>query len=310
MAVARQTQLSRFPSARQVRGILLVALALCCLAVTVAASEIGGIDFAELHEQAGFADAAYRPAAEIRTLAEARGYALTQHHTLVDTQVAYFLATSEAAKTQLIGIRGTSNVVNAMVDISLKLKPDADSGLRLHEGFSAAAKQVFAELKPRLLRGFRIKLTGHSLGGAVASILALYLDEAGFDVDRVVTFGQPKFTNIAGAAKFRRIDLIRVVTPVDLVPLLPLFDPLDINDLDVYWHAGTEVVLLADTEYAVLDGIDSMLRAARFTRQTLSEENLAYHRMALYLEMIAPKTTASVRVPYPTDFNIFNLFGG
>ncbi|MGD8350779.1 MAG: lipase family protein [Gammaproteobacteria bacterium] len=283
---------------------------LSCVIATASATDTDGIDFSELYEQAEFAAAAYRPEAEIRALAEERGYTLTLHHTLEATQVAFFLATGEAAKTQLISIRGTSNVVNAMLDISVKLKPDADTGLRLHEGFAAAAKQVFEEVKPLLLQGYRIRLTGHSLGGAVASILALYLDKAGFDLARVVTFGQPKFTNIAGAAEFRRIDLIRVVTPADLVPLLPPFDPLDIKDLDVYWHAGTEVVLLADTEYAVLDGIDSMLRATRFTRQTLSEENLAYHRMALYLEMIAPKTGGAVRVPYPTDFNIFNIFGG
>ena len=290
--------------------LALLALSLCCLAATAATSETGGIDFAELYRQAEFAEAAYRPEAEIRALAEAGGYALTQHHTLDASQIAFFLATSEATKTQSISIRGTSNVVNAMVDISLKLKPDPFSGLRLHEGFSAAAKQVFAELKPKLVDGYRIRLTGHSLGGAVASILAFYLDKAGFDIERVVTFGQPKFTNIAGAAEFRRIKLIRVVTPLDLVPLMPLFDPLDINDLDVYWHAGTEVVLLTGTEYAVLDGIDSMLRATRFTRQTLSEENLVYHRMALYRQMIAARTTESQRIPYPTDFNIFNLFGG
>ena len=301
---------SRYPSAKQVSGILLLALSLCCVTATASASEAGAVDFAELYQQAEFAEAAYRPQAEIRALAEGYGYSLTQHHTLEATQVAYFLATSETSKTQLIAIRGTANEVNAMVDISLKLKTDGDTGLRMHEGFSAAAKQVFDDLKPLLLQGYRIKLTGHSLGGAVAAILALYLDQAGFDIERVVTFGQPKFTNIAGAAEFRRIALIRVVTPVDLVPLLPPFDPLDINDLDVYWHAGTEVVLLADSEYAVLDGIDSMLRATRFTRQTLSEENLAYHRMDLYLQMIAPKARTALRVPYPTDFNIFNLFGG
>lgn len=290
--------------------LLLLALSLFFVATSPSASEDGGIDFAEIHRQAEFADAAYKSEAEIRVLLEASNLELTRYHTLADSQVSFYLATSETAKTHLIAVRGTSNILNAMIDISLKLKPDPDTGLRLHEGFAYAAKQVYAELKPWLGTGYRIRLTGHSLGGAVVSILALHLDAAGFDIERVVTFGQPKVTNVAGAAKLQRVDLVRVVTPVDLVPLLPLFDPLDINNLDVYWHGGREVVLLADGEYAVLEGIDSMLRATRFTRQALSEDNLAYHRMALYLEMLAPKVEASRRVSYPVDFNIFNLFGG
>jgi hypothetical protein len=282
---------------------------LLCATVAARASEPGEIDFAELSRQAEFADAAYRSEAEIRAILEANGYTLSRYHTLADSQVSFYLATRESTKTRLIAVRGTSNIVNAMVDISLKLKLDADIGLRLHEGFAFAARQVYADLLPHLGSGYRIGLTGHSLGGAVAAILALHLDAAGFDVGRVVTFGQPKVTNIPGAAELGRIGLLRVVTPVDLVPLLPLFDPLDIGDLDVYWHGGREVVLLADGEYAVLEGIDSMLRATRFTRQPLGEDNLQYHRMALYLEMLAPKTAAAERVPYPTDFNIFNWFG-
>jgi hypothetical protein len=291
-------------------GIRLVALLLLCASAAPWASESGAIDFAAIRKQAEFADAAYRSAGEIHRLVEAGGYELTRYHTLADTQISFFLASRAATRTQLIAVRGTSNILNAMVDIALKLKPDADIGLRLHEGFAFTAKQIYADLEPHLEAGYRITLTGHSLGGAVAAILALHLDAAGYDIERVVTFGQPKITNVAGAAKLGEIGLLRVVTPVDLVPLLPLFDPLDINELDVYWHGGREVILLAGGEYAVLEGLDSMLRATRFTRQPLGEENLAYHRMGFYLEMLAPKSTAAERVPYPTDFNIFNWFGG
>jgi hypothetical protein len=290
-------------------GILLAAVLLPGANSAAWASEPGKIDFTDLHRQAEFADAAYRPETEIRALLEANDYVLSRHRTLADSQVSFYLATRDSTKTQLVAVRGTSNIVNAMVDISLKLNADADVGLRLHEGFAFAARQVYADLLPHLEAGYRIGLTGHSLGGAVAAILALQLDAGGYDVDRVVTFGQPKVTNIPGASKLGQIGLLRVVTPVDLVPLLPLFDPLDMGDLDVYWHGGREVILLAGSEYAVLEGVDSMLRATRFTRQPLGEENLRYHRMALYLEMLAPKMTAAEKVPYPTDFNIFNWFG-
>jgi triacylglycerol lipase len=196
-----------------------------------------------------------------------------------------------------------------MVDISLKLRPDADIGVPLHTGFAFAAKQVFTELKPLLKPGYKIRLTGHSLGGAVALILAMYLDENQFNVDRVVTFGQPKVTNIPGTEKFQHLDIIRVVTPHDLVPLMPLFDPLDINNIDIFWHAGKEVILLEESSYAILEGTSSMLRATKFTQKPLSPENLNDHQMSVYLSLVDARVASSKLVPYKTNLNLFNLFG-
>ena len=137
----------------------------------------------------------------------------------------------------------------------------------------------------------------------------MYLDANQFDIEQVITFGQPKVTNIFGANKIQHINLIRVVTPFDLVPLVPPLDPLDISNLDVYWHAGKEVILLTDNQYAILEGTDSMLRATRFTQKPLTEDNLNNHQMPLYLERIKAKTKSSKLVPYQTDLNLFNLFG-
>jgi hypothetical protein len=258
---------------------------------------------------ARFANAAYESETGIHRLIESSDYKLVHYHTIPDVQVAYFMVFNEISRTQLISIRGTSNIENAMVDISLKLRMDADTGVPLHEGFAYSAKQVFKELKPLLRPDFKTNLTGHSLGGAVALIVAMYLDENQFKVDRVVTFGQPKVTNISGASRFQHLNIIRVVTPHDLVPLVPLFDPLDINNLDIFWHAGKEVILLEDTRYAILEGASSMLRATKFTQRPLSEENLKNHQMSVYLNLIDARMASSVLVPYKTDLNLFNLFG-
>jgi len=137
----------------------------------------------------------------------------------------------------------------------------------------------------------------------------MYLDADQFEIEQVTTFGQPKITNISGAKKIEHINVIRVVTPLDLVPLVPLFDPLDINNVDVYWHAGKEVILLTDSKYAVLEGTDSMLRASSFTQKLLSEENLQHHQMTLYLKLVRVKIKSSKLVPYQNNFNLFNLFG-
>jgi len=287
----------------------LVALALLSIGSILPARASVPVDFAMLQKQAVFANAAYQTKDEIRVLVESGNYKLTYYETIPDIQIAYFLATNASSKTQVISIRGTSNLKNAIVDAYLQLVNDQKTGLRLHHGFSLAARKVYAALKPLLKPGYKINTTGHSLGGAVALILAMYLDADQFDIEQVTTFGQPKVTNIAGAGKIQHLKVIRVVTPLDLVPLVPLFDPLDINNIDVFWHAGIEVVLLADNQYAILEGLDSMLRASRFTLKPLTEENLANHQMVLYLQMLKAKTKSAKLIPYQTNFNLFNLFG-
>lgn len=291
------------------RGIL-IALMLSLTTATLASSDEETVDFIEIQKQAILAGTSYLSDADIRDLVESDNYKLTLIRTIPDIEMSYFLATSELTKTQIISVRGTINADNARTNISLYLKLDEDTGARLHQGFSAAAKRIFTELRPLLKTDYKIKTTGHSSGGAVAVILAMYLDVARFDVEQVITFGQPKVTNFSGAAKFQHLDILRVVTPLDPVPLLPPFDPLDIDNVEIYWHAGREVVLLADSQYAILEGLDSMLRATRFTRQPLSAKNLDSHRMLIYLRTIGPKTASSRRIPYPTDFNLFNLFSG
>ena len=286
-----------------------VAMTLLSISSVLPAKELEPVNFALLQKQAIFANAAYQSKDEILALVESANYTLSFYQTIPDIQIAFFLATNEASETQVISIRGTSNIENAMVDIYLQLVDDQKTGLRLHHGFSLAARKVYAQLKPLLKPGYKINTTGHSLGGAVALILAMYLDADQFDIEQVTTFGQPKVTNIAGAGKIQHLNVIRVVTPFDLVPLAPLFDPLDINNLDVYWHAGIEVILLADNQYAILEGLDSMLRASSFTQKPLNEENLSNHQMALYLEMLEAKSKSAKLIPYQNNFNLFNLFG-
>ena len=268
----------------------LLVLALLNVSSAVPAVEPDSVNFAEIRKLAEFANAAYQIDDIIRDLVESSNFALTLYHTIPDSQITFFLATSDQTKTQIISVRGTSNIKNALVDISLKLTIDQNTGVRLHQGFAYAAKQIYTKLKPLIKAGYKIQVTGHSLGGAVALILAMYLDADQIDVEQVITFGQPKVTNISGAKKIQHINIIRIVTPVDLVPLVPLFDPLDISNFDVYWHAGMELILLDDNQYAILRGMDSMLRATKFTQTPLTEDNLKHHQMSLYLELIETRS--------------------
>ena len=291
------------------QSVQLVILLLGFIFTSPANSAGAAVDFAAIEEQAVLAAAAYRAESDVRQLLAAQNYELDLYHTIADTQMSFFLATNEALKIQVISVRGTSNVENAMVDIAVKLLTDEKTGARLHQGFAFAAGQIYSTLQSRLKPDYRIRTTGHSLGGAVALILAMYLDSDGFNVDRVVTFGQPKVTNLKGAALMQHLDVTRVVTPDDLVPLVPPFDPLDIKNIDIYWHVGKEILLLDGNQFAVLEGADSMLRATKFTQKPLTENNVKNHYMDLYLQRVRAKLQSPRQVQYSNSLNLFNLFG-
>lgn len=286
----------------------LVLISLLWLPAIASASETG-INFQRLIRYAEFSSASYQTPADIRKFCSAQQYHFDHYGNIPSMEVAYFIATDDRSKTQIISVRGTSNIENALVDIALKLTPDKQTGISLHNGFASAARAIFSEIKPFLKPGYRINTTGHSLGGAVALVLAMYLDVHDYPVGRIITFGQPKVTNFSGAARFDKLDVTRVVTPKDLVPLVPPFDPVDYKDIGIYWHLGTEVVLNSNGTYSLLEGLNSMLRATKFTQEPLTENNLQNHRMTLYLSLLNKVAKNPRQVPFKNDLNIFNLFG-
>jgi triacylglycerol lipase len=263
-------------------------------------------DFSMLHDYALLANAAYLDQAAIEKAVQAQGYSLTTAGVAQGYAVSYFVATNAAEKTQVIAVRGTSNAENTLVDIAFQLLPDETTGIDLHQGFAKSARVIYEKILPKLDKSYRITTTGHSLGGAAALVLAMYLDTDGFTVDKVITFGQPKVTNITGSRKFEHLNVTRVVMPKDVVPLVPPLDPLDLKNLSIYWHLGTEIILLDGDRYAEIDGIDSMLRATGFLNKTPDEQNLKNHMMAQYLQRIEMKQKQAERVAWKNDFGIFN----
>jgi hypothetical protein len=265
--------------------------------------------FKTLHNYALIADAAYSDKASIEKVLSAQGYTLTAYEQLPGYAVSYVLATNDEVKQQLLAVRGTSNVENAMVDVAFMLLPNKPTGIKLHQGFAKSADFIYDRVKSKLNRDYRINTTGHSLGGAAALILGMYLDAGGYDVGQVITFGQPKVTNIAGSRKYSHLDVTRVVTPKDMVPLVPPLDPMDLMNMDIYWHLGTEMVLYEDNTWSELQGVDSMMRATDFLNEMLSEKNLTHHYMTEYINSLTPKLVNAKRVPYQNDFSITDWFG-
>ena len=288
---------------------LFVLLAAVVLPRTLVAA--AGTDterFKTLYDYALIADAAYGDPDAVEALLAARGYALSARGELPGYGVRFFLATNASTQEQILAVRGTSNLENAMVDVAFQLLPNEHTGIRLHQGFALSADYIYDKVRPALNSDYRIHTTGHSLGGAAALILAMYLDAAGYDVGSVITFGQPKVTNVAGSRKYSHLDVTRVVTPGDVVPLMPPLDPMDLMNMDIYWHLGTEVVLQPGNAYSELEGVDSMMRATGFLNQLPTEKNLQHHFMTEYINLITPKLVNAKRVPYENDFSLTDWF--
>lgn len=256
-----------------------------------------------------FSALAYESAETVQRESSKLDYSATYFGNIAEINIRYYLLTQHKSKQQIIVVRGTANIENAIIDASVKLVNDPIAGVALHEGFAYSARRVYQQLKPFLKTDYTINTTGHSLGGAIASILAMYLDSDNYKTNMTITFGQPKITNITGANRYSHLHVLRVVTPADMVPLVPPFDPLNMSDLNIYWHTGTELVLNADNTYSILSGINSMMRAADFTQTIPNDRNLQNHQMRYYLSLIENKLGHGREVPYKSVFNLFNLFG-
>ena len=262
-------------------------------------------DFKLIQNHALLANGTYLENAQLLPVLEQQSRVLIHQATFVDSQVSFYLSANEELQT--IAIRGTANLQNVMVNLNLALQTDASLGISLHQGFAKAARDVYEEVKPFLEEGKPITTTGHSLGGAIAVILAMYLESDGYNLQQVITFGQPKVTNVNGAKQFIALPLIRVVTPDDIVPLVPPLSPLQIKDLDIFWHMGDEMILQGKHQYAMTSGIKSMLRATKFSQQLPNESNLIAHKMVTYLQKLAELMTNPVEKPYKTNINLFGF---
>jgi hypothetical protein len=158
--------------------------------------------------------------------------------------VPYILLTDDHTKQQIVAIRGTFDGKTVIVDGDFF--PDEDGILKVsvHHGFRGYARAVHRNLieNHRLHEKYKIITTGHSLGGAAALLVGLYLyvKHPEFPVAAVYTFGQPKVFAGRGAISFpyfaRRV--VHVIGCEDFVPMVPTGDlRLDAIVRRVFPHA-------------------------------------------------------------------------
>lgn len=162
----------------------------------------------------------------------------------------------DSSDQQWVILRGTANLPNAYADLNFVERENHELDIRVHRGFDEALQECLPWLIDKIDRNRPVYITGHSLGGSVAVLLAATLDQRGYKNVSAVTFGQPKVTDAHGAKSLDELNVIRVVFDDDPIPLVPPFTVGD-GDPDAYYHFGAEVVIKANGHFYYTDAHDS-----------------------------------------------------
>jgi len=152
----------------------------------------------------------------------------------------------------IIVIRGTANEANVLSDIDVRLVKDVRTGLYLHKGFRDASLGVMEIIDRDHTVEHTVHVTGHSLGGAVAQIIGMWLHKRGNNV-QIYSYGSPKVSDqvLSGGQPSHW----RVVRRSDTIPFTPPWPyrhtGLFIDSQDLDWGPDNDNGLISET-----DGLD------------------------------------------------------
>eukprot|EP00300_Choanocystis_sp_HF-7_P000262 c10225_g1_i2.p1 GENE.c10225_g1_i2~~c10225_g1_i2.p1 ORF type:complete len:358 (+),score=42.77 c10225_g1_i2:386-1459(+) len=205
-------------------------------------------------------------AAALRLVPELRIVAV---HTVSEHAIRFFVAVDPALRRVFVCVRGTlpTNLANLLTDIKVA-KAGWQWGGSVHVGFLEALQSTRSLLDRSIQQALAmcpspptVVFTGHSLGGAVATLAAMDAAASGsISAPLCYTFGCPQVGDAAFVARFNSLvpwpQSWRFVHHTDPVPKLP-------SSALGYSHVGSFAYISADDRiatdgdrgYLLLDGI-------------------------------------------------------
>ncbi|POR35615.1 Triacylglycerol lipase [Tolypocladium paradoxum] len=118
-------------------------------------------------------------------------------------RIGGYVARNPSKKHIVVAFKGTDSYVDLKTD-SYKFQIDSDicNGCKLHGGFGTAFDLVKDQVEDAVRaekatpgqENYRVVVTGHSLGGAVATVAGAYLRKQGIPCD-LYTYGSPRVGN-------------------------------------------------------------------------------------------------------------------
>jgi len=152
----------------------------------------------------------------------------------------------------IIIIRGTANDANVLSDVDVRLVSDVRTGIRLHKGFRDASLGVMEIIDRDHTVEHTVHVTGHSLGGAVAQIIGMWLHKRGNNV-QIFSYGSPKVSDqVLSEGQPTHWRVVRRSDPVPFTPPWPYrHTGLFIDSQDLDWGTDNDNGLISET-----DGLD------------------------------------------------------
>ncbi len=165
----------------------------------------------------------------------------------------------------IIIIRGTANASNVQSDIDVRLVKDGRLSIYLHKGFRDASLGVMEIIDRDHTIEHTVYVTGHSLGGAVAQIIGMWLHKRNHNV-QIFSFGSPKVSSqILSDGQPTHWRVVRLSDPIPFTPMWPYFHTgLFINSQTLDWGPDNDNGLISET-----DGLDHAI--AKYV-ETLKEQ--------------------------------------
>jgi hypothetical protein len=154
----------------------------------------------------------------------------------------------------IIVIRGTANDANVLSDVDVRLVSDTRTGIRLHKGFRDVAVTIMQIIDTTT--GYSLEhtvhVTGHSLGGAVAQIIGMWLHKRGKNV-QIYSYGSPKVSDqVLPGGQPSHWRVVRRSDPIPFTPPWPYrHTGLFIDSQDLDWGPDNDNGLISET-----DGLD------------------------------------------------------
>lgn len=183
----------------------------------------------------GYASAiAYKEEQEIKNILSSMGLSTNKESFcfLNQSNTQGFIVSND--KLIAVVFRGTesSNLHDWFTDLEIDFADNTEfaGGIKVHSGFYKALCSVYEALKNFLElpnnKGKAIWFTGHSLGGALATLAAFKLHHEGYEnkILGLYTFGQPRVGNVIFAKRFDEKlghKSYRLVNNNDIVPRIP-----------------------------------------------------------------------------------------
>jgi hypothetical protein len=140
----------------------------------------------------------------------------------------YYEIKSNGHNLYQIFCRGTTLFADVQTCLNSYLVYDEELGIHVHKGFRDHAQRLVNDVEPLLGHPHNpratVEVSGHSLGGAVAMIVAMKLKKRGYNVQRVISVAGARFCakkDVLVASSLLPNDTLRIEDDLDCVPFLP-----------------------------------------------------------------------------------------